>query len=1126
MAITEVRIHPAIGIARVGNSTSDFFIGPERRWDRAAPAGGYKDAQCRIKRQAARFRIFGYDNGVPVELTAANATIEWTVHLVNRKAVGPGFPNGGTRNSGYSGADRDALVIDPGSRTLDGPDQHKEFDTGTFKVKNHPAVQVMLGQMRTDDAGRLLVLGGFGTSGSPSNNGFSGFADNNEWHDDVADGPVTATVVYNGQTFTAAGAWVITAPPRFAPPLEYVFRLWDTFYDLFVKAGQLQVPTTPSYVRDVYPILQGAIDIFAVNDAAHTGVDHHPFSHPMAGASWVVDRLTATGSSHMPKLESEANNGTQDLKLTDTQIAIMQKWAAGTINNDWIGAWGQHPPPDVGITPDGMDKAALENCVGGALFPGIEAGQFLRDATKFHPVAMINGNPSFRIDHAKVSAGEVTQSMAVPWQSDFLACSDYWWPVHRPNQVKVTGQATRQNWTRPGFNTPDFVAGGWNKLGFVTRQGNDLVETDRCDTADTWVSLVTPALTFASIPQGPMGTQRKAARAIVFEIKSNAAVTLNFTAPVDASLTRYTASPYIQSPTGGSVATARLWIVYAPPNDSHSVTDSITVTCPETSQTWTVPITANSVPRKVAAAALVLDKSGSMSEDRGDGLGNKSQSVRDAANTFVDVMLPGDSLSLTAFDDNAAVLKGMTALGDPNDPFDMSRSGMHNTINGAGLNPGGNTSIGDGIFEGRGTLTGASAQVQSLVVLTDGNENSERWIAQVADQINETTYAVGVGTAANTSAVALETISGNNGGYLLITGAALGGDNEFLLKKYFLQILAGVSNAEIILDPVGMIAAGQVQRVPFVVCEQDNLADIILLAQDRKYLQFVLETPYGQIVDPTLARSIGGQFIVTANVSYYRIPLPLLVDPGRPSHAGTWNAVLGYGYGGYGTADLRHFAANNAAGASLGRQRYSIIAHTWSDVAFTASAHQSGFTPGATVNLVAGLSAAGIPFTANSYVRADVTRPGGTTFTVNLRSQGEQFTGSFAASVPGDYQIRMRANGLTDRGNAFTRERALSAGVWRGGDTPPRGGPNDIGTIVDGERARWCAFLKCVLATLSRNDPLMKRLHELGLDPRDFQKCVELLCPDTPRPQATAVPVAEELRRLVDQLQQALRSHQ
>jgi hypothetical protein len=31
MAITEVRIHPAIGIAGVGNSDSDFFIGPSHQ---------------------------------------------------------------------------------------------------------------------------------------------------------------------------------------------------------------------------------------------------------------------------------------------------------------------------------------------------------------------------------------------------------------------------------------------------------------------------------------------------------------------------------------------------------------------------------------------------------------------------------------------------------------------------------------------------------------------------------------------------------------------------------------------------------------------------------------------------------------------------------------------------------------------------------------------------------------------------------------------------------------------------------------------------------------------------------------------------------------------------------------
>ncbi|TMQ04954.1 MAG: hypothetical protein E6J91_42020, partial [Deltaproteobacteria bacterium] len=118
MAITSVKIHPAIGVARLGNSPDEFFIGPERPWDPPDPAGGFKDAQCRVKRQAARFRIYAYhDDNTVTELTAADAEISWTVHLANKKAV--------TRNAG-SAAD---LTIAPGPRTLTGPDQRKLFDT-------------------------------------------------------------------------------------------------------------------------------------------------------------------------------------------------------------------------------------------------------------------------------------------------------------------------------------------------------------------------------------------------------------------------------------------------------------------------------------------------------------------------------------------------------------------------------------------------------------------------------------------------------------------------------------------------------------------------------------------------------------------------------------------------------------------------------------------------------------------------------------------------------------------------------------------------------------------------------------------------------------------------------------
>jgi len=88
---TVYRIHPAIGIARVGNSPGEFFIGPERRGEIPDPQGGFKDAQCRVKRQAARFRIFAHhDNGTYKEITEAEADITWTVHLANRAASYPG----------------------------------------------------------------------------------------------------------------------------------------------------------------------------------------------------------------------------------------------------------------------------------------------------------------------------------------------------------------------------------------------------------------------------------------------------------------------------------------------------------------------------------------------------------------------------------------------------------------------------------------------------------------------------------------------------------------------------------------------------------------------------------------------------------------------------------------------------------------------------------------------------------------------------------------------------------------------------------------------------------------------------------------------------------------------------
>src|SRR3954468_9656452 len=113
-------IHPAVGVARVGDSPDEYFLGPEQP-DGAETPASYKDRAGRVKRQAVRFRVFAYDESDAVlgELTADDAEIAWTVHLVNGKAAAQQFTSASARRNDKV-ADRSSLVIDPGPRTVTG----------------------------------------------------------------------------------------------------------------------------------------------------------------------------------------------------------------------------------------------------------------------------------------------------------------------------------------------------------------------------------------------------------------------------------------------------------------------------------------------------------------------------------------------------------------------------------------------------------------------------------------------------------------------------------------------------------------------------------------------------------------------------------------------------------------------------------------------------------------------------------------------------------------------------------------------------------------------------------------------------------------------------------------------
>jgi hypothetical protein len=301
------KIHPAIGIARVGDSPDEFYLAPEQAGQTPnelttdggeQPVTKFKDGQGRVKRQAARFRVYGYDDefkqgreiqvGDQIQvvywktgqsIVGEVKDIQWTVYLANKKAswyefqqldgehgYGPGHP---LRNADVTGPDaRQQLIIDPGPQTVSYSNKKQrvaQFAKGqnpgytqSFPPPLHPNSIDTLGEIRAIQQGqnlRLLVLGGHGNSGSYKK-GFGQpvirhYANNDGWFDDVSDGPVTASVVYKvisvdgrtndptvGATRSAdveVPAWCVVGYPRYAPNILDIVTMDEVAYDVAVR---------------------------------------------------------------------------------------------------------------------------------------------------------------------------------------------------------------------------------------------------------------------------------------------------------------------------------------------------------------------------------------------------------------------------------------------------------------------------------------------------------------------------------------------------------------------------------------------------------------------------------------------------------------------------------------------------------------------------------------------------------------------------------------------------------------------------------------------------------------------------------------------------------------------------
>ncbi len=476
--IVRYAVHPAIGIARVGNSVDESYLAPELPGELPHPPGGFKDASGAIKRQATRFRVYGYNRHGDVvrEITADEAEITWTVHVANRKPAWYAFATAldipsavptPLRNLDYTGDERDQLTIDPGPRSIAGRDQSGVlFDGGSFLGQ-----EIGLGELRTDEAGRLIFLSGYGYAYNPTGVNVTTFANNDGWCDDVADGPVYATVKIGDRTIAADPGWAVATPPDFGPSIRAGFiSMYDVVEEVMIQKRWLRPPWRRghgrgrvSFTADILPLFLRLADMQWVNEGMYR---YFGFGAPidLADPAYLARLADPSPSNRafrmrwlaafrdpsyadeqpyaMPPMYGDAValppiSPRQWLAPLETQYESLRRWALGRFVDDFDpSAPVAQELADLPVEEQAaaLDRAALEPVLGGPFHPGTEITWILRQAVMY-------GGP-FRL-HAVPPGGSTQQD----WGAELTPR----WPSASLAPFPAAGPATSPDgWPHPG----------------------------------------------------------------------------------------------------------------------------------------------------------------------------------------------------------------------------------------------------------------------------------------------------------------------------------------------------------------------------------------------------------------------------------------------------------------------------------------------------------------------------------------------------------------------------------------------------------------------------------------------------------------------------------------------------
>lgn len=359
---------------------------------------------------------------------------------------------------------------------------------------------------------------------------------------------------------------------------------------------------------------------------------------------------------------------------------------------------------------------------------------------------------------------------------------------------------------------------------------------------------------------------------------------------------------------------------------------------------------------------IVLDRSGSMELDSGAGR-PKIDEARDAASLFIQLVQTdgANQIGLVSFS-TAATSPIDFALAPVDATNKLALTGPAPFTGGiiGAITTNGTTSIGDGLEAARDQMPQPTS-LRTILLLTDGLQNTPPLIADVTGLEGFTINTVGFGAASSLNGALLTQLSESHDGLYVRAGDGLD------LKKYFALAFGNIFAAGALLDPEGRLPSTEETGKPinFNVCGEKTITVVIGWDKPANSLAINVKTPGGATIT---AASQGIEHATGRTWAFLRIKLP---HGGERN--GRWTATVTRAGGLERPTALRYFV-NVIAGGGPKLTRWP--------------GRDSYFT-GEDIDPIVHL-AGGDAFPRNAKVRLTVTRPTASVGTLLTRAKRPQ----------------------------------------------------------------------------------------------------------------------------------------